>query len=1028
MRKVRLLHLFIFFLLGACVVQNEPEQIFIPVEPENNQFYDGWELGIGFMIPDGWQGYGVLIDHDGGDGAYFEMGNSQTNLLTFDETFDPNQLPESFQHIVVGTDRLVNSSRVPTVMEAHVLEVSGPDESFAFIEINGRNVAHTQRSFNSAPSLTELVMTTVVDGRIVRFYGLAFDSQIESVREHLYSIIASLQPIDYSDWAQEVIPDYWGSIGHPLDWQMRVNSKSLLIGDATIHQIQDLTDITNDTTNPIVQFPYNLNREITEGLSEAILTAVSNHPSPLTPRERTPTGTLLHRPDIMIHQYMDNNSELVYFFGALENYHNPTHQRTMLITAVAPINQADAFAITFEQIIRSVGGPLMEWILVNPSDLPKQASDLSLTIDESETSTVEEPTSILEPTLVPTLPPATESLTPIEQQVQTVITLLNGNAFEGYPIADSFFSGVYGIRTWRTDDYTEHFPRQLATRYAGDTYGIRPLTIAADVDANLPMPWETAVSLNSTDYEVSHIIHSTGWGVDQPAEALLYFTKDQGAIQWIGAIFSFDQFAPSPTYDISPLTETIQTFLIDSQRQTAVLEELINPDTASYSSYSVNPNGTVALYTTGEHELAIPTYDLINLVTGQRTTFENQENFNMSASRAVWLDDRFVLVSFRDDPMDEGPVWGHLARLDTLTNELLIIEASILLGQPPVVTPSGAIIYNSDQGNAVIWDEGTKREVSMQTAIALGQSQWRYFSSLSMSNDQRYFIGITSIDDNALSRTKGIYVLLDSQTNEAQIVASFDAPPMGGYSAPAEWNSAGTHAVISPWANFAEQDGLTVVEASSGETYFMGLQSGNGRWFSDEVLIFDTYLNNEKQTHIFNLVTKERRQLDYDPNALFFPDGTKQPQNWTIAHAKNLGFSIEAPRHWQVEERGNDFYLGSTEIFGDGPHPIKYVVYASELQNQGNLPLATLYASQYDATREEDIAATHVETTINGYPAIRSDFIFSADGGLGYFVEDNGRYLQMSLFPYNGNEPYSGQEQYLHIFETMLATFELQQK
>lgn len=1034
MRKITLIFLISLTLLPACTRRAEPNPVFIPVAPENNQFYDGWELGVRFNIPDGWQGYGAAIDHDGGDGAYYEMGNSQMNLLTFDDSFDPDTLPAAFQHIVVFTDTLANNvgQRDPTAREAHLAEGADPNDSIELVEVNGRQVAQTQRIFNSSPTLHEQVMTTVVDGRIVRLYGVAFEAKMDAIREQMHATIASLQSIRYDNWTQAEIPDFFATIGHPADWQMLTTSKSIYLTHETISEPIALLNNQAAITTPIVIFHHNLNRTMGETPLDEITTAVSNHPTPLTLREQTPTGPLHHRPDIVIQQYEEQSTGLVYFFGAMESYLSPSPQPTMSITAVLPASQADAFAPTFEKIVRSIGGSVMRWLLINPTDLPDEnvsPSAIDLPPFEPTASPALAESTAVSPTAVPTttaIPPRPTAVAdPLQQAVDTIINKLNAHERDGYRLNAPFFHGVFGVRIWQINEPT-YVPTELATHYAGDTYGVRPLNITADLDTPLPIDWETAVALNPTNLPVDAIAVSQGWGVDQPAEALLYFTEQAGALRWLGAVFSYDSFAPVAQYDIEPLTDEVETFL-RAEVETVIREkEVAENNSGAFSALSINPSGTVALFTTFDYALENAAYEIENLQTGERAIYENEAGISITANRAVWLDNRFVVVGFRNDPMDESPIWGHVALLDTITNELTTIEDEHVLGQAPSVTPDGAVIFSNSNGDAVIWQDGDRRIVNMDPILALSNRSWIHLSPVSMSNDQRYFIGVVGIDQLEISRSMGRYVLLDIVTNEATIVASFDAPPMGGYTGTASWNEAGTHAVISPWANFREQQGLTVVEAATAEAVFLGIDSYNGRWLNDEQLIFEAYIDDVLQTHIYNVATGDRYRLDHDLNALYWPNSDEiNLANWNTAVSTQFGFSVQVPNKWGTQTGTDIFYLFTNENQEEINGAFQYSIWVEEHLNPDGLPLPDLYANKYSPDRRDDIAESYIDVTVNGLPAIQSDFIFSANGALGYFIEDNGRYIQISLTPYNPNDPFPRQEETVRLFKTMLSTFEL---
>lgn len=471
-----------------------------------------------------------------------------------------------------------------------------------------------------------------------------------------------------------------------------------------------------------------------------------------------------------------------------------------------------------------------------------------------------EPTAqpTIQPTSQPTnVPPTETAVSPLQQTVTQIITLLNSNAREGYPLAETFFHGVYGARVWQTEG--QFIPGEVATNYAGDTYSIRTLALSADLNAPLPdtVSYETAVSLNPTDAPVSQIVYSSGWGVDQPGEALLYFTEENGQPRWLGAILSFNGFSALPQYETaSPSAEVVQFLATDEARQ-ATLTELAERFDAPFYTLSLNPSGTVALYASQEHEFGAYEFEVIDMATGETAVFQTENGLGIAAHNAVWRDEQTVFVGYRDGMEDEGPVWGHLALLDTRTGKLTKIEPDRLLGQQPSVTPDGTAVYTT--GNQImIWQnsEGS----TLGDALATGALPYPGLSAPALSAAKTHLIAISCGTVSAESRKKCSYRLFDIATGSSQPVATFDPPPMGGSPSAAQWNNAGTWAVISPWANFAEQRGLTLVN-TAGETIFLGVDTYNGRFATDNLLIFDAYINDEQQQHSFDLTARTRTRL-----------------------------------------------------------------------------------------------------------------------------------------------------------------------
>ena len=522
----------------------------------------------------------------------------------------------------------------------------------------------------------------------------------------------------------------------------------------------------------------------------------------------------------------------------------------------------------------------------------------------------------LEPTLSPTTPPLqpteTPDPTPTADPLAAIVDIVVGNlnekaAIGAYPLADDFFYGDYGgrITTLPSRDLRLGMQNFLTARYAGDTYGIRPLTITADVTSPLPsgLTFAEAAALSPTDFKVDAIVYSSGWGLHRPGEALLYFTRSGELFHWIGAIYSFDQFRESQILAEAKPPRGFDAFLEQDTLRQDQLERVQIAFDVEVWDLSLNPSGSNVLMTEPYTGAETGHFSLIDTVTLEERRFETRDSLQLQAANAVWLLDTIVLVSYRDPQSPEGPNFGPFVLLDTETGQIKIIERESLI-QPPQQAGSSHIIYATGEG-VFIYD------AVVDASLPLDHKDNKLFRAPSHSPNRPFLIVTTQEEDVNLARYTAIYHLIDLDSGKMFEMARADAPPMGGWHPPAVWSAGGRFALIDPWTQFAEQDGLTIVDVERPEQpLFLGVGSDNGRWLPDSnLLLFEAWADGELQTHLYNAESGERSRLSMpEPSAgpllLPFP----QPLEQDVAYY-NAAYRIELP----TLEDGWRFSPASTE-------------------------------------------------------------------------------------------------------------------
>jgi hypothetical protein len=133
-----------------------------------------------------------------------------------------------------------------------------------------------------------------------------------------------------------------------------------------------------------------------------------------------------------------------------------------------------------------------------------------------------------------------------------------------------------------------------------------------------------------------------------------------------------------------------------------------------------------------------------------------------------------------------------------------------------------------------------------------------------------------------------------------------------------------------------------------------------------------------------------------------------------------LNFSVEMPPRWTSFEQEGRIYFRSDELFGEGPAPLRYYVFASEYPNPDGLPFAELVTA--DLSDEIQANFSYTTETIGPYTVHRNERMPSMSGALTVFFELPGRYLALALTPYDSEQPYQDQDSYLDLFEAMLRS------
>lgn len=631
------------------------------------------------------------------------------------------------------------------------------------------------------------------------------------------------------------------------------------------------------------------------------------------------------------------------------------------------------------------------------------------------------PPAPIDPTPTPTVKPTATIIPPasLDEMVVSIVDSLNAHRYDGYPLSEQFFYGIFGIHT--TTDTTRFFsPTHLLSHYAGDQYGVRELAIGANPASPLPatLTMQQAMALNPTEKAVQAIVSSTGWGIDQQGEALLYFAQQAGEYEWIGAIFSFDGFATAKEYPLVEQPAELRAYLTEKATLAALKAQLSEQFRTDIGQISINPAHSTAVIAESSHQFGIYQYAVIDIASGSRTSFQSE------LGRAIfvtehWLDDQQLVVKYHTRDTDY-PVPGQLAILDVATGELTLLDEKVFVHETLSVTPNGAIVYPKGE-NVSVWQDGVVQLIDMQPILDIDDGKDRLITSVAMSADQRYIIALTRIDD-AVG-----YVLLDIKTSKTAIINTFTPPAIDGVPPPAIWNPSGSWAVLSfsAWTAYAEQSGLILVEAATGKTRHLSINSKGGYWINDELLLFNAMINDEQQAFLYAVASGEQIRVQIDEEVVREERISAEILTQDVIFPA-LNMRLKIPEDWQAHIYGNDAYLYSNTHPLANSDEYHYTVAVEKIPNLTDLPLAQAYANKYSPDLVNEIAdALTIQKT--GYQTlIRSDFIFSADGALGYFYKSHSNYRLLALSPYDVDEPFQAQANIAATFEAMAASVDRQ--
>ena len=189
--------------------------------------------------------------------------------------------------------------------------------------------------------------------------------------------------------------------------------------------------------------------------------------------------------------------------------------------------------------------------------------------------------------------------------------------------------------------------------------------------------------------------------------------------------------------------------------------------------------------------------------------------------------------------------------------------------------------------------------------------QFSSISSPTVTGDQRYLLFATTVAQNDERWPNPLigYVLADLESGQAQIVAAYDAPAIEFMPAPARWNSSESWAALTPITFIAEQDGITVVEAATGDSLFLGIGTSKPRWVTDtQLLVYAATIGSQRQLFLLDVTTGARVEVDVNAEVQSDVDFT-DPQLIMVGNLEqylpnSVPYRIDSAESWLVNING----------------------------------------------------------------------------------------------------------------------------
>jgi hypothetical protein len=392
-----------------------------------------------------------------------------------------------------------------------------------------------------------------------------------------------------------------------------------------------------------------------------------------------------------------------------------------------------------------------------------------------------------------------------------------------------------------------------------------PLFFVENIEGQLP-PGVTPEAFYAGEQRLEAVVYSTGWGQDGTAEALLYLSREDGALRWAGLAVSRDNFAPLPELEtVAPppgLVYRLESawWQVGADRESRML--LAHPGPLSF-----NPGATYAIYA----EDAAQSLTLFDLAaTGSPVTRTLPLDYSlMQGSWGIsWLDEQtgILMVTEPGEGLTQGTT-GHIALLDVLSGELRVLTPELSIYAEPAPTDDAAIFFDAlteASGNyPAVWRGGELTPLSL--AELAGTESEPHSPVPSADGSKVAAIGVWPSDPDLTG-----YWLFNLGQPAAYPVLGYAPPGTDANLSPGIlWHPLGEWIALQPQTGDPLQYGIWLMRPDGHEQQFLGVLSANPVWREDGAqLLFNATIAGEVRIQQYGMETGEHVWLDLPAGAI----------------------------------------------------------------------------------------------------------------------------------------------------------------
>lgn len=384
---------------------------------------------------------------------------------------------------------------------------------------------------------------------------------------------------------------------------------------------------------------------------------------------------------------------------------------------------------------------------------------------------------------------------------------------------------------------------------------LEPVFMTENIEDHLPSG-VTPEAFYTGERPLEAVVYSTGWGQDGTAEALLYLTREQGALRCASLALSRDNFAPLPELETVAPPPGLVYQMDDEWWQVDVDGEAYLLLTHS-APLSFNPSATYALYAENAAQ-SLTLFDLTETGAPVTRTLAISFSLMQGSWHMPWLDEETALMTVTepDEGLTQGTI-GHMALLDVVSEELEMLAPEVSIYAQPAPTQDGAIIYDAldedQRSSTAVWRNGEVTPLALAEMAGLEQEPYDAVPSA----------------DGALVAAKGPwpsdpnltgYWVFDLEQQATHAVLGYTPPgtdanlPQGIF-----WHPSGEWLVLEPQTGDPLQAGVWVMRPDGGQKQFLGVGTANPLWLEGGArLLFNATIDGEQRLQLLDVESGER--------------------------------------------------------------------------------------------------------------------------------------------------------------------------